>query len=162
MGPHPGCPRLQGKQSWQHRGFELFFQAVRSIAWQYDPYGQVTNANHSADDTFDRTYQYDAIGNRLQSGAGVSPAAITTYTPNALNQYTAITQGSAGVSPAYDDDGNATAYPLPVSIRSNSTLTWDAENRLIETTVGTSGPLVRNYYDSQFRRIATTTGSNTS
>jgi len=56
---------------------------------------------------------------------------------------------------------NATAYPLPAAPGTNSTLIWDAENRLIETTVGTSGPLVRHYYDSQSRRIATTVGTIT-
>jgi len=107
------------------------------------------NANHSADDTFDRAYQYDAIGNRLQGSAGVSPAAITNYTANALNQYTSV----GSLDPAHDADGNMTSGPLPAAPGTNSTLTWDAENRLISATV--NGITTTYLYDSQSRRICT-------
>ena len=135
------------------------FANAPSWLWGYDSLGQVISADSNVN-TNDRTYQYDTIGNRLQSGAGVSPAAITTYTANALNQYSQISNSQI-LNPSYDDDGNATAYPLPAAPTTNSTLAWDAENRLLETTVGTSGPLVRYSYDSQSRRIAKTVGTTT-
>ena len=132
------------------------FQAVRSIAWGYDTLGQVTSADSSVN-THDRTYQYDTIGNRLQSGEGVSPAAITNYTANALNQYSSITNPQSTIlNPIHDADGNATAYPLPASLTANSALTWDAENRLISTTV--SGVTTTYQYDSHSRRITKNTG----
>ena len=56
-------------------------------------------------------------------------------------------------SPADDDDGNATAYPLPAHLSANSTLVWDAENRLISATVNSVTTTYR--YDSGGRRIAT-------
>jgi RHS repeat-associated protein len=132
------------------------------VAWGYDSLGQVTSADHSADTAFNRSYQYDLIGNRLQGSAGVSPATTTTYTPNALNQYSQITNNSITNNPAFDADGNMTSGPLPANVDANSTLIWDGENRLIEAQVaGTSVSLVRYVYDSQSRRIAETVGSNT-
>ena len=52
-----------------------------------------------------------------------------------------------------------TSGPLPADPGTNSTLVWDAENRLISTTVNT---VTTTYsYDAQSRRIAETTGSET-
>jgi len=134
------------------------FAAARGIILGYDALGQVTSADHSTDDNFDRAYQYDAIGNRIEARYGVATVTGTpNYTANALNQYIAV----GSLSPVMDDDGNATSYPLPVAPTTNSTLAWDAENRLVEAQVGTSGPLVRNYYDAQSRRIARTVAGET-
>ncbi|MGJ8634236.1 MAG: RHS repeat domain-containing protein [Luteolibacter sp.] len=133
------------------------FQAVRSTAWGYDSLGQVTKAD-STIPGLDRAYQYDMIGNRLKSAESLTLPASDNYTANSLNQYTAI----GANTPSYDDDGNATAYPLPADTSANSTLVWDAENRLIEVQeAGTSVPLVRFVYDSQSRRIAKTEGTET-
>ncbi len=66
-----------------------------------------------------------------------------------INQYTAI----GTITPSYDTDGNATAYPLPAHLSANSTLVWDAENRLISATVNSVTTTYR--YDSGGRRIAT-------
>jgi len=141
------------------------FSSTRDIAWGYNNKGEVVKAAHSADAAFNRAYQYDGIGNRIQSGAGILPAAITTYTPNALNQYSAISGGGfQPPSPTYDADGNqidAQVQPLGSSSLESCVYSWDAENRLIQTTVGTNGPVVRFYYDAQSRRIAQTTGTAT-
>jgi RHS repeat-associated protein len=91
------------------------------------------------------------IGNRLRAATGtteITDPAATLYTPNALNQYTAV----GSLNPAYDADGNATAYPLPANPGANSTLVWDAENRLTSTTV--NGTTTSYQYDAQSRRIA--------
>ena len=78
------------------------------------------------------------------------------YVANALNEYTSI----EAVSPSYDDDGNATAYPLPADVSTNATLVWDAENRLISATL--SGGVSYTYeYDYRGRRISKTNSGAT-
>ncbi len=134
------------------------FGSTRSIGWGYNSKGEVVKADSSITG-LDRAYQYDGIGNRLKSADSLTLPTTNNYTPNALNQYTALTLGSAGVSPEYDDDGNMTSGPLPADVDSASDLVWDAENRLISATV--DAITVTYLYDSQSRRISTTTGGNT-
>jgi RHS repeat-associated protein len=134
------------------------FLAVPSWAWSYDSLGQVIRADSNVN-TRDRAYQYDAIGNRQKTANSLTLPVANNYAANALNQYTSVQQGGTGVSPVYDTDGNATAYPLPTAPTTNSTLTWDAENRLIATTV--SGITTRYQYDAQSRCIAKTAGTST-
>ncbi|MEP2775034.1 MAG: RHS repeat-associated core domain-containing protein [Luteolibacter sp.] len=130
------------------------FAASRSIAWGYDALGQVTKADSSISGA-DRAYQYDMIGNRLKSADSLTLPGSPNYAVNALNQYTAVDSNN----PAYDDDGNATAYPVPAHLAANSTLTWDAENRLTGATVNS---VTTTYlYDAQSRRIATINGATT-
>ncbi len=132
------------------------FQAVRGIAWGYDSLGQVIKSDHSTDNAFDRAYQYDTIGNRIEARDGVTVVTGTAnYTANSLNQYTAV----GSLIPVHDFDGNMTTGPLPANPAANSTLVWDGENRLVSTTVGTTA--TTRLYDSQSRRIAETTGGNT-
>ncbi len=132
------------------------FESVRSVGWGYDPLGQVVKADSTVA-VHNRSYEYDMIGNRKKSADSLTLPATDNYTANSLNQYTAIHEGGAGVSPVYDLDGNATAYPLPVNPGSNSTLTWDAENRLTSATA--NGATTTYQYDAQSRRIAQGTGS---
>ena len=42
------------------------FASARGIGWGYDALGQVTSAD-STENTHDRAYQYDAIGNRIEA-----------------------------------------------------------------------------------------------
>jgi YD repeat-containing protein len=134
------------------------FASSRTTAWGYDTLGQVTSAATS-DNSADRVYQYDAIGNRISRSVGVPPTSSSAYTANALNQYSAITDPQSTIlNPQYDDDGNATAYPLPVNPSANATLTWDAENRLTSATV--NGVTTNYAYDAQSRRIAKTSTIN--
>jgi RHS repeat-associated protein len=136
-----------------------------ATSWDYDSLGQLTSAD-APDTAADRAYQYDTIGNRLfaeKEGTQI-PASrglnTTGYTPDALNQYDAITpydaNGIAGtpVVPVFDDDGNMTNGPIPTSPTANRTLVWDGENRLIEVTNGSTS-LVKHTYDALSRRIAT-------
>ena len=136
------------------------FATARDIAWGYDPLGQVTKAD-STIPGLDRSYQYDLIGNRLKASDSLALPATPNYTTNSLNQYSAIqNQQSSIINPAYDADGNATAYPLPAQPSANSTLTWDAENRLTSATLPDS-TTVTYTYDSTSRRIAKTTATGT-
>jgi RHS repeat-associated protein len=137
------------------------FAAARSTAWAYDPLGQVTRAD-STIPGLDRAYQFDLIGNRLKTADSLTLPVANNYTPNALNQYSSITNPqSAILNPLHDADGNMTSGPLPANVNANSTLVWDGENRLIQATVGTTGSVVRYSYDSQSRRIAETVGTTT-
>ncbi|MDA0765251.1 MAG: hypothetical protein O3A92_00300 [Verrucomicrobia bacterium] len=116
-------------------------------AWKYNGKGEVVDADHSTN-AKDRSYLFDGIGNRTSSTDNVGT---TSYTPNALNQYSAV--GSA--SPIHDLDGNLTDDGAKI-------YTWDAENRLIavnerddtdpENVV--AGALIAEYrYDYMSRRI---------
>jgi len=130
-------------------------QAPPARHWDglYNFRGELVEASDTSAANQDRAYEYDTIGNRVKTSAGLLPSLPGTpnYTANALNQYTAI--GGADPSlPSYDPDGNATAYPLPAYLSANSTLTWDAENRLITATV--NGTTTTYQYDAQGRRIA--------
>jgi RHS repeat-associated protein len=103
------------------------------------------------------------IGNRLRAATGsIDPndPAAATYTPNALNQYSQITNNSITNNPASDADGNMTSGPLPANVNANSSLVWDGENRLIQAQV-TGGATVNFTYDAQSRRIAETVGTAT-
>jgi RHS repeat-associated protein len=120
----------------------------------------VTKADSSVN-TSDRSYEYDAIGNRKKTANSLTLPTANNYTANALNQYStlSINGTSAAISPAYDLDGNMTSGPLPVAPTVNSAVTWDAENRMLSTTVGTT---TSYQYDANSRRIAKTTGANAS
>ena len=128
------------------------FAAARSIDWGYDALGQVTKAD-STIPGLSRAYSFDMIGNRISQSGGDLGSPIS-YTSNSLNQYTAV----GAITPTYDLDGNATAYPLPANLSANSTLVWDGENRLISATV--SGVTTNYRYDSGSRRIAKISNGN--
>jgi RHS repeat-associated protein len=137
------------------------FASVRGIAWGYDSYGQVTSADSTLA-TQDRAYQYDAIGNRKKSATSLTLPATDNYTSNSLNQYSSLSipnPQSPISNPIYDLDGNATSYPLPVLPNTNSTLTWDGENRLTSTIV--NGLTTTQQFDATGRRISKTTGTTT-
>ena len=92
------------------------------------------------------TFAYDPMGNRTHFEDRHLPA--TTYSANALNQYTSI----SGSAPTYDADGNLTR-------RNHQNLVWDAENRLIEVapTLPTADDTrVRYAYDPTGRRVRRT------
>lgn len=129
--------------------------ATNSTTWGYDGLGQVATSDDSVN-TSDRAYVYDAIGNRVESADGTTtPTGTPNYdSSNALNQYEAVPSVSSLV---YDDDGNATSYPLPVAPTALSTLAWDGENRMVSATVG--GTTTAYMYDALGRRIAETTGT---
>ena len=131
------------------------FASSRDIAWGYNSKGEVVKADSSISG-FDRAYLYDGLGNRKKSANSLTLPSSDNYTTNALNQYTAVNS----LSPVYDDDGNATSYPVPAYPSANSTLTWDGENRLISATVNS---VTTTYlYDAFSRRIAKVPASGSS
>jgi RHS repeat-associated protein len=130
------------------------FPATPSWSWGYDSLGQVISADSSVN-TSDRTYQYDAIGNRKKSADGLTLPGSDNYTSNELNQYSSLSLNS---QPAtlndYDDDGNLTSGQLPTG---SAGLVWDAENRLIAVNV-LGQDTIHYTYDAQSRRISRSVG----
>lgn len=119
------------------------FAAAATESFGYNAKGEVTSSAHSADSARNTAFDYDAIGNRNEAIFG---GVTTSYTANALNQYTEINPGTA-VTPAYDDDGNMT------SDGAGKRLVWDGENRLIEVR-NAGNDLIASYtYDGQSHRV---------
>jgi len=119
-------------------------------AFGYNLKSEVTSATMANGESI---YDYDSIGNRIQSAVAVGSgqSETNTYSANALNQYSCITNFAFSASscetlPFYDLDGN---------ILTNGvwSYTWDAENRM--TSACSNGLLlITNSYDDQSRRIA--------
>ncbi|SHI70367.1 RHS repeat-associated core domain-containing protein [Rubritalea squalenifaciens DSM 18772] len=94
--------------------------------------------DHSTNNTFDRTYAFDGIGNRTTATENTTTV---NYTANSKNQYSSV----GGTSRTHDADGNLT--------NDGKTYVYDAENRLIEVK-DTGGNTVEQYeYDYLSRRI---------
>ena len=98
--------------------------------------------------TNDYRYQYDAIGNRT---VVTNNQGALTYLSNELNQYTNIAS-SVTNAPSYDADGNMTSH-------AGWTFAWDAENRLLAASNGTT--VVHNAYDYMSRRVVKASGGIT-
>ena len=116
------------------------FTTSDTINYSYNDRSEVTGAASNApNSTYNYSYAFDPIGNRLTASlAGQS----FNYTTNLLNQYTAVNT----VSPTYDDDGNMLA-------NGNWSYTWSGENRLIRAENSTTGIRLEFAYDYRGRRI---------
>ena len=112
----------------------------------YNARSELTSASMGANNY---GYQYDAIGNR-QSASNTTE--VVSYTANALNQYTQISDGGV-ITPAYDLDGNLTS-------NGPWTFAWDGENRLV-AAASNGMQVVQNTYDDQSRRISKITSAGT-
>jgi RHS repeat-associated protein len=124
------------------------FTSANTETWNYNAKGEVETADHSTNNAFDRSFQFDGIGNRKKSADSLTLPATDNYSSNALNQYSAV----GVVARTFDDDG---------SLINDGTkqFEWDAENRLIAVKQGTV--TVAEYaYDYQSRRITKAVGSS--
>jgi RHS repeat-associated protein len=128
----------------------------RGDVYQYDPTDQLTNVLYEATNpdatpsvwTNEVRYVFDAAGNRTSVTA--TNTGTTSYTANALNQYTAV----GGVALGWDANGN------PTNVVENGvtlSLTYDRENRL--TRVDTGTVTVTNTYDAFHRLVERATGA---
>ncbi|GBC63469.1 hypothetical protein DENIS_4463 [Desulfonema ishimotonii] len=126
------------------------FAQTRHNIYAYNDRNELTGSERKAGsvgaptavvDAEGRLYEYDPIGNRINSAGGTDPQV--TYARNAVNQYTALT-GGVNASPVYDDDGNMTGYD-------GNTYTWNAENRLIAAE--TADKRITFLYDYMGRRV---------
>ena len=126
----------------------------------YDTTSQLTSADYgtnsrvTVDPTGARvtreTFAYDALGNRTSASVvgGVPSPRVSTYTANALNQYTQV----AGVAFAYDANGNLTND-------GKQTYRYDAQNRMlaVEPVAPATGAVRAEFaYDARNRAVART------
>jgi len=116
------------------------FSASDIINYSYNDRSEVTEArSNAADTTYNYTFAFDSIGNRLNATlAGQS----VNYTTNILNQYTVVNT----TAPTYDDDGN-------MLTNGNWAYTWNGENRLIQAVNSATGMKLEFAYDYMGRRI---------
>lgn len=102
--------------------------------YTYDATYQLTGVDYPAGYAFaDKSYAYDALGNRTVADG-------TVYTANELNQYVDV----GGVDFSYDGNGNLTSD-------GNGVYTYDDENRMIQAVV--DGVTVTFAYDAFGRRV---------
>ena len=116
----------------------------------YDPLGQLTSVTYP--DGHVVSYEYDAVGNRIEV---IDDGVATGYTTNQMNQY----DQAGDATYVYDDDGNLT------SKTENGVTTvyaYNTENRLViveEFGNGTGQPATDTWeysYDALGNRIAST------
>ena len=124
----------------------------------YDTTSQLTSADYGTSSPLAKaatpltreTFAYDPLGNRTSTSVvgGVPSPRVTSYTANALNQYTQV----AGVAFTYDANGNLTND-------GKQTYRYDAQNRLlgVEPAAPTTGAIRAEFaYDARNRAVART------
>jgi RHS repeat-associated protein len=123
-----------------------------ATTWTYDRGYQLTREERSGTPSFDVTYTYDPVGNRLtQQEAG----QVTTYSYDAANQLLSQ-QSSAGVTTySYDEDGNRTKKETPAAVID---YTWDEDSRLINAEPVTG--MLTLAYNAEGRRVRKETPSD--
>jgi len=100
------------------------------VTWTYDNTYQLKNEQRSGSNSYNITYTYDPVGNRLTL---INGGVATTSTYNAANELTK-SQATAGVTTTtYDANGNLLLSTNPSNQR--TTNTWDFENRLTQVSV---------------------------
>jgi len=122
-----------------------------SVNWMPAPTSTATPASsvtfaHSYNKANQRTAQ--AVSDNTWVEYLAATAASTSYTPNALNQYTAV----GTVTPSYDGNGNLTGD-------GTYTLGYDAENRLVSASG--AGNTASYAFDAQGRRKTKTVNGTT-
>lgn len=115
----------------------IAFATPDVVNYIYNDRGEVIGANSTVDQTYNYSFNFDLIGNRLTANLA---GTIFTYTSNNLNQYITINAQQQ----TYDADGNTL-------IRDGWTQIWNAENRLIKMSNGTRHLIFA--YDYMGRRI---------
>ncbi|HKI17167.1 MAG TPA: hypothetical protein VKA15_04780 [Isosphaeraceae bacterium] len=100
------------------------------VSWSYDPTYQLANEQRSGANSYNITYSYDGVGNRL---ALVNGGAATTSTYNAANQLATRLSSAGTTTYTFDRDGNLLTSLAPGS--QWTTNTWDGENRLTQVAL---------------------------
>jgi len=123
--------------------------------WTYDNANQLTVEQRSGGSGYTTTYTYDDVGNRATK---VDSSGTTTYTYNAGNRLTLITDPSSNLTTnTYDNNGNLTVTNDNGTVTTN---TWTYENRLRTVTLAT--PATTTFtYDGDGLRRQTVTGAGT-
>lgn len=111
----------------------------RTESYDYDLIGQLTSFKRGT--SVDNTYQYDLLGNRVQT---LENSIQTAYHTNNINAYTSVS-GRLNMTPQYDDNGNLTR-------ETSHKYAYDCNNRLVSL----DDISARYRYDALGRRISKT------
>lgn len=111
----------------------------RSESYGYDLISQLTSFKRGT--SVDHSFQYDLLGNRVQT---LENGIQTTYKTNNVNAYTSVS-GRLNMTPQYDDNGNLTR-------ETSHKYAYDCNNRLIAL----DDIMARYSYDALGRRISKT------
>jgi RHS repeat-associated protein len=134
--------RLQQDNFYWYDGLQQNYQHQRGdLAGTAPNYTGITNLQQTEIRSFDET------GNWLSNYTS-SPALTQSRTHNKANEIATI---SGITAPTFDGTGNMKTMPKPGAWSTTCTLTWDAWNRLITCTDGTT--TTTNRYDALARRI---------
>jgi RHS repeat-associated protein len=134
--------RLQQDNFYWYDGLQQNYQHQRGdLAGTAPNYTGITNLQQTEIRSFDET------GNWLSNYTS-SPALTQSRTHNKANEIATI---SGITAPTFDGTGNMKTMPKPGAWSTTCTLTWDAWNRLITCTDGTT--TTNNRYDALARRI---------
>ena len=135
----------------------------RLVEYEYDPLYRLTSETISGDPDGDNrviTYTYDKVSNRLTRDDSVEGLTSYTYDDNDQLQTETLVKNEETVYTReydYDDNGNTTSV---LENGSETTYSWDYENRLIGAT--TPDAVERSYsYDSDGVRVSSTVGGET-
>ena len=125
--------------------------AAWTDTYGYDPAGQVTSGDYVGNATLtDEDFVYDPTGNRTSH---TQNGTATAYTPNALDQYSAI----ATLPQGHDLNGNMIGFIPPATGATPISMAWDEGNQLIGASRAAEGSTeARNVlyrYDALGRRI---------
>ncbi len=131
--------------------------AKKTVTYGYDSLNRLTSASTTGAPTgqsnYSQTYSYDPVGNILSK----SDQGTYTYGGTGSPNPDAVTAIGANTF-TYDANGNM----LTSSTGAGQTNTWDYNNRLIQTDVGSSFILTDTYsYDQNGQRITLSSGDTT-
>ena len=101
------------------------------------------------------SWNYDDMGNWL---GYTNDTLSQTRQFNKVNEITSLAGPTGAVTPLYDPTGNMTTMPAVADWTTAQTLKWDAWNRLVKVSEGTT-TIAEYTYDALFRRITKTVGS---
>jgi RHS repeat-associated protein len=105
------------------------------VTWTYDNTYQLKNEQRSGSNSYNITYTYDPVGNRLTE---INGGVRTTSAHDAANELVK-TQVAAGVTTiTFDANGNLLLSRNPSNQRTS--YTWDFENRLSQVALPTGVP----------------------
>jgi RHS repeat-associated protein len=113
--------------------------------WSYDGIYQLVREQRSGTNSYDVSYSYDALGNRLMKLDG---GVATTYSYDGANQLEYEETPSARTTFSYDANGNMTVTDAGGSL---TTSTWDFENMCVAMALP-SGARNTFAYDAALKR----------
>jgi RHS repeat-associated protein len=125
--------------SYSYNSINLRISGETGDTYTYDAADQLATVSYAVGGS--GSYTYDSAGNRTSVTLGGSTSS---YTANALNQYTALSGASA---PTYDDNGN-------LANGVGASFTHDSDNRLL---AGVKGADVATFARDARNRIVTRT-----